>query len=127
MDTNQSPVAQSRTPSGLGMAMTEQDTDLIAVRIQVAEMHGMLTQALGDHGQRIANLEDGQAILHGRITTKRALISQQGEQIIGLQKAVNKLEVARVSMLGRVGIVLASCTGVGGMILAVWNAIRITQ
>lgn len=109
------------------MVMSEQDTDLIAVRIQVAEMHGMLTQALGDHGQRIANLEEGQAVLHGRITTKRALISQQSEQIIGLQQAVNKLENARIGMLGRVGVVLASCTGVGGMLLAVWNAVRIAQ
>lgn len=109
------------------MVMAEQDTDLVAVRIQVAEMHGMLTQALGDHGQRLTALEQEQAVLHGRITTKRAVISTHAEQISGLQQAVNKLENARLSMLGRVGIVLASCTGVGGMILALYNAMRLAS
>lgn len=106
------------------MPTPEQDMDL---HIKVAEMHGMLTQALGDQSRRLTELESGQVVVHSRLNEKRTVLSTHSEQISNLQRAVNALEQARLGLLARVGIVLASCTGVGGMILALYNAMRIVN
>lgn len=105
--------------------MTELQEPLTQVRLDVAEMKGMLTQALGDHGQRITQLEADSRVIHGRLSDKGKLLGVHTEQIKGLQEAVHELEEKRVGTLGRVGITIGACTGVAGTLLAIFNALRI--
>lgn len=96
-----------------------------ALRIEVAEMRGMLSQALSDHGQRLVDLENDNRVIHGRLSDKGKTLATHTEQISGLQKAVNAIEQNRIGAFARVGIVLGACTGIAGLMLAVFNAIRI--
>jgi hypothetical protein len=98
---------------------------LIALRVDVAEMRGMLKQALSDHGQRLVDLENDNRLIHGRLSDKGKTLATHTQQINGLEKAVNALEQNRIGGFARVGIVLGACTGIGGLLLAVFNALRI--
>lgn len=104
--------------------MTEVDTDLVQVRVDVAEMRGMLSQALSDHGQRISNIEVDNRVLHGRLSDKGRILATHDEKIIGVERAVNALENNRIGMPAKVGIFVAMATGIIGTSLAMYNSLR---
>lgn len=105
--------------------MVADDDALTATRLDVAEMKGMLKQALSDHGQRLANLEKDNATLHARLSDKGKVQATHTEQIGGLQKAVNDLENDNDARLGKFLGIIGGVVGLAGLVLAVLN--RITQ
>jgi len=71
----------------------ESDTaSLVAVRVSVAKMEGMLTQALSDHGTRISSLEAGQVAIHARLAEKGKLLATHTEQITSNRERIEDLE-----------------------------------
>jgi hypothetical protein len=90
------------------------DDPLTLVRLDVAEMKGMLGQALSDHGQRITNLESDNIAIHGRLSDKGKTLARHDERI-------NDLEQDNDARLGRILGTLGAVVGVLGLGFAVFN------
>lgn len=95
----------------------EPETDsasLVAVRVSVAKMEGMLTQALSDHGTRIANSEAEIVKIHGRLSEKGKLLATHNEQISSNRDRIKDLEEANDASVARViavaGVVVAAAS-----------------
>lgn len=65
---------------------------LLQTRLDVAEMKGMLTQALSNQESRIHNLESDNISIHSRLSDKGKLLATHTEQIKNAEKAINILE-----------------------------------
>lgn len=96
----------------------EGDDALTRVRLDVAEMKGMLTQALHDHGSRISNLETDNLAIHGRLSDKGKLLARHDERIEDLE---NDRDAFHGKVLGVVGAIV----GLVGLGLAVFNRITL--
>lgn len=103
----------------------EGDDILTQTRLDIAEMKGMLRQALSDQGQRIANLEQSTTSLHGRISDKAKILATHTEQIGGVQRAVNVLENDNRARQGRILGIIAAVVGCAGLALSILNRITI--
>lgn len=88
------------------------DDPLTATRLDVAEMKGMLTQALSDQNTRLTNLEKDNVSLHARLSDKAKEHATYAEKIRGLEKAVNVLEndsrAKHARIVGTIGTVIAA-------------------
>ena len=102
-----------------------EDEPLTKLRIDVAEMRGMLSQALGDHGQRLTAQEAESRVLHTRVTALATAGTTAIARIDSAEKAINDLENAHLGFPARVSIALGSVTGLGGLALALFNSFRI--
>jgi len=90
----------------------ESDTaSLVAVRVSVAKMEGMLTQALSDHGTRISNTEAEVVKIHGRLSEKGKLLATHTEQINSNRDRIEDLEEANDASVARL-------IAVGGVVVA---------
>ncbi len=101
------------------------DSDLTQLRIDVAEMRGMLSQALSDHGQRITGIEADNRTLHGRLSDKGKTLATHAEHFTAVDKAIYDLEQANLGFAARVALIIGSVAGLGGLGLAIVNALRI--
>lgn len=105
--------------------MTTDDDALTKTRLDVAEMKGMLTQALSDQGSRIKALEGGNDLIHGRLSDRAKENATHAEKISGLEKAVNVLEndnrARRASIIGIGGVIISAAA----LALAVINRITL--
>lgn len=99
--------------------------DLVNVRISVAKMEGMLSQALSDQGARLTNAESEVNILHGRVTEKGRVIIEHTGRLNGLEKAVHTLEQAKIGIVAKTVGIIGSCTAILALCLAAYNAMRI--
>lgn len=72
--------------------MTAESNDIMQTRLDVAEMKGMLTQALTDHGNRLSHLEGDNVSIHSRLGEKGKMLATHSEQIKNAEKAINVLE-----------------------------------
>lgn len=93
------------------------DDPFTQTRLDVAEMKGMLTQALGSHGQRLTALEEARDKLHASTiehsTTQAshtAKIQHLEERAKGQMPRILQVLMAVLAVLGFLG-------GVGGEIL----------
>lgn len=105
--------------------MAPEDDALTATRLDVAEMKGMLKQALSDHGQRIANLEKDNMTLHARLSDKGKALATHSEKIGGLERAVNDLETDNDARMGKILGIIGGVVGLAGLALAILNRITI--
>jgi hypothetical protein len=94
------------------------DDPLTLVRLDVAEMKGMLGQALSDHGQRITNLETDNTTIHARLSDKGNALARHDERI-------QDLENDNSARQGRVLGILGAVVGFGGLVLAIINRITL--
>lgn len=101
--------------------MAAGDDPLTLVRLDVAEMKGMLGQALSDHGQRLSNIETDNIAIHGRLTDKGKRIERHDERLDGIDEDVVELKAANNSRSTRVLGVLGAVAGLGALLLAVIN------
>lgn len=94
--------------------MENDASDWVQTRIDVAEMKGMLKQALSDQGSRINHLETDNVSIHARLSDKGKLLATHTEQIVGLQKAVNVIENdSRAKRAAGVATIAVIIAGVG--------------
>jgi hypothetical protein len=95
-----------------------EDDALTQTRLDVAEMKGMLRQALSDHGQRISNVEREVVALHGRVSDKGKTLAAHGERI-------EDLENTNASRPGLIFGLVGAIVGASGLILAILNRVTI--
>ena len=90
------------------------DDPMLQTRLDVAEMKGMLTQALGSHDQRLTSLERSRDELHGRISDKGKLLAAHTEKINDLEERA-KGQLPKMAQIVTVALaVLGFLGGVGG-------------
>lgn len=94
------------------------DDALTLVRLDVAEMKGMLGQALSDHGQRITNLESDNIAIHARLSDKGKTLARHDERI-------EDLEHDNDARTGRILGTLGAIAGLGALALAIFNRLTL--
>lgn len=90
------------------------DEQLIQTRLDVAEMKGMLTQALSDHGQRISNLE-------ADARQKDIRLGEKAKRLAGHEERIKDLEDDNSARMGRVLGVLGSIIAAAALVVSLWN------
>lgn len=106
--------------------MPQTDVDpTIQTRLDVAEMKGMLTMALQNHGERIVNLEGERDKLHTRLNEKGQRITVAEQQIMDLRGDVGVLTESQRQQFGRSLQTVVGLAAVGGFFVAVLNALGI--
>jgi hypothetical protein len=93
------------------------DDPLTRTRIDVAEMKGMLTQVLGDHGIRLANIETNHNNLTTQLHEKSVLQARQDERI-------KDLEDDSSGRLGRITGIIGSSVAILSAALSVYVLAR---
>jgi len=69
-----------------------QPPGIVGLQVAVAEMKGMLHQALSDQGQRITKLEADMTTVHGRLGDKGKLLATHTERIQSNHDRIEDLE-----------------------------------
>lgn len=95
------------------------DDPLTATRLDVAEMKGMLVQALAGHAERLAAVETALHAHESRLNEKKAMLARHDERLSDLEED-NTGRFTKWAATG--GIILA----VPGTALAIINFLRIS-
>ena len=106
--------------------MAEEDTQLMQTRLDVAEMKGMLSQALMSHDSRLINLEDRVNIHERRLNDKKAILARHDERFIAVDERLNGVEQANTSRSGRITGIIGTVLGCVAGAIAVYNLLNPT-
>lgn len=109
--------------------MPQSDLDAVTqTRLDVAEMKGMLTMALQNHGERITGLEAERDKLHNRINEKGQRITVvEGEvkemraDVVEVRSTVAAVEERQHGQFGRSLQTLVGLAAVAGFALSAWQ------
>lgn len=93
------------------------DDPFTQTRLDVAEMKGMLTQALGSHSQRLTALEEAKDQMHARISDKGKTLANHAARLEDLEERA-KGQLPRIAQIVTVIIsVVGFLAAVGGDIV----------
>jgi hypothetical protein len=92
---------------------------IVALQVSVAEMKGMLHQALSDQGQRITKLESDMTTVHGRLSDKGKTLATHTEQIGSNRDRIEDLEQAQQGAVSKNTAIIACVLAAGGLILSI--------
>jgi hypothetical protein len=96
----------------------ETDSDsIVHLRVSVARMEGMLTQALTDQGTRLTKAEADLVIVHGRLGEKGKLLATHSERIQSNTERIHDLEEARDGTTARVVAVIGAVVAAASLAL----------
>jgi hypothetical protein len=90
---------------------------IVHLRVSVARMEGMLTQALTDQGARLTKAEADLVVVHGRLGDKGKLLATHTEQIASNRTRIEDLENRNDGQGARALAILAGVVGVASLVV----------
>jgi CII-binding regulator of phage lambda lysogenization HflD len=100
-----------------------QPPGIVGLQVAVAEMKGMLHQALSDQGQRITKLEADMTVVHGRLGDKGKLLATHTERIQSNHDRIENLEDQQQGAVSRNTAITAVILAALGFIVSVASKI----
>lgn len=95
----------------------------LQVRLDVAEMKGMLTVALQNHGERIVSLETANEKVNTRLNEKARRLSAVETKMEDTRTDVTELQTQLRGQFGRSLQTVVGLVAVAGFILTIWQAV----
>lgn len=105
------------------MQSEQTDDAVMQVRLDVAEMKGMLTVALQNHGERILGLEADRDKINARLTEKGRRLATVETEMRDTRADVVELQTLVRGQFGKALQTAVGLTAIGGLVLAVWQAV----
>lgn len=94
-----------------------QPPGIVGLQVAVAEMKGMLHQALSDQGQRITKLEADMTVVHGRLGDKGKLLATHTERIQSNHDRIEDLEDRQQGAVSKNTTVVAVVLAAAGLLI----------
>lgn len=95
----------------------------LQVRLDVAEMKGMLTVALQNHGERIVTLESSTEKINTRLNEKARRLATVETEMRDTRADVTELQTLQRGQFGRSLQTLVGLAAIAGLVLALWQAV----
>lgn len=92
---------------------------IVALQVSVAEMKGMLHQALSDQGQRITKIEADVGTIHGRLSDKGKMLATHTEQISSNRDRIEDLEHAQQGAVSKNTAIIACVLAAAGLVIGI--------
>jgi hypothetical protein len=89
---------------------------IVHLRVSVARMEGMLTQALTDQGARLTKAEADLVVVHGRLGDKGKLLATHTEQIRSNAERIEDLENRNDGQSARVVAIIGACVAIASLV-----------
>lgn len=100
------------------MPLEANGDDLVMLRVSVARMEGMLTQALTDQSQRVTKVEADVGVIHGRLSEKGKLLATHSEKIQQNHDRIEDIEERQKAAMPRTVAVIAPVIAAAALIVS---------